>query len=148
VFVPPHQEAPWSRLRSGANITRGPPVFLVVPQHRRRVLTALALVASAIAGAFALKAALYPAAWHLRSGTNAQACTIHRGWASKQVAAACGSPDASGFQPKVASNTRQLFCSAPCERRGSLVALYDCDGRVTDVVGAEHFGSATSCRLQ
>jgi hypothetical protein len=54
---------------------------------------------------------------------------------------------ATGWQPKFATNTPQLFCSAVCERRGSFVLLYGCDDRLTDVVDA----SAIRCepeRLQ
>jgi hypothetical protein len=113
-----------------------------------RAIAAVLLLTLACVGVFAVKSVIYPDSWQLTSGRGAYGCTIYRGWSAKQVAEACGPPDASGEQPKIADGEGAPFCSAPCDRWGREMVLYDCQGRVYDAGPAPKpcLGSGSSPR--
>jgi hypothetical protein len=63
------------------------------------------------------------------------------------VKGACGEVKQAGIQPKVGAgwqNGGPQFCSAPCERYGEFVVLYDCASKVSDV---QQVAEQVGCQL-
>ena len=76
-----------------------------------------------------------PSHWTLSNRAGRTVCTVREGATRVDVLALCGAPDATGGQPKRGGGGHGFFsmCSAPCDRYGDLLTLYDCEGRLSEV---------------